>query len=389
MATLADIPPRREGRPRWQLPLVALGILLYALLFGEMFLRAMKPQALVPRYVTGAPDGVRANVPGASFRQWTPEVDVTIRYNAAGMRDDRPPPPLARPAGECRIALLGDSYFVGFESGFSDSFAARLEAALAARGRPCRVLNFAVSGFGQAEMLATLESRVLPYRPDLLLMSVHYSDGRDNVRAGLYRLGPAGLEPTGVPYLPGVAISDRLADFALYRWAQENSHLYSALREWAGSMGKRLLVAMQLRATAAPAKTADTAADADAAEDADDGLGDGKSQAWIGNRALNRALVAAIARDAEIKGAKLMLFEIPSSASREKRVAVAARLLGEDLLAATPHATPMAAFDAVDGPEVKLYLEKGHKHWTAVGNKAAADAAADTILAQGLVPRAG
>ena len=31
----------------------------------------------------------------------------------------------------------------------------------------------------------------------------------------------------------GIAISDQLNKLALYRWAQENSHLYSALREWA------------------------------------------------------------------------------------------------------------------------------------------------------------
>ena len=382
MATLAQAGERESGRrrPLWAWAIILLLVAIYALIFGEMFLRVLKPQALIPRYVTGGPEGVRANMPNIAFRQWTPEVDVILRYNAAGMRDDRPPPPLEKAPGECRIALLGDSYFVGFESRFDDSFAKQLETSLAKRGRPCRVLNFAVSGFGHAEMLATLDSRVQPWAPDLLLVSVHSTDGLDNLRANLFRPGPQGLEPTGESFLPGVDISDRLNEFAAYRWAQENSHLYSAVREWAGRMGKQLLAQLRVRSANS---------DVAAAPDPDDGAEDGESRTprYVASQPLNQALIRQMARESRAMGTQMMLFEIPIASGRKHYIPVARNLLGDALLSEVAFASPVAAFEAMKGPQVQLYLERGHRHWTALGNRVAADVAADALLQQGLVPQ--
>jgi hypothetical protein len=378
--TLAEpqSPAPTRRRPWWHWPLIAAAVFLYALLFGEFFLRLLAPQALVPRYVTAGPEGVRANIAGASFRQWTPEVDVTVRYNDAGQRDDRPALGPRTP-GDCRIAVLGDSYFVGFESSYPDSFAARLEEALGKRGHPCRVVNFSVSGFGHAENLRILESRVRPYHPDLLLMSVHQTDGLDNVRSGLYTTGPDGPEPTGKSFLPGIAISDQLNKLALYRWAQENSHLYSALREWAGSMGKRVLAVVRLQA-------ADEGEGNDGGEIVPDSATGDVLPAWVGNPALNAQLVAEIDREGKAMGAPLMLFEIPTTGSRTRYVGVMDRLLPAPLLETIPHASPLARFEQMASPEVQLYLERGHRHWTALGNRVAADVAADAILGQKLLP---
>ncbi len=371
MATIARSKPQGAGtRPAWMRALILVGLGIYALVFGEIFLRALAPEAIIPRYVTGGDDGVRANMPGVTFRQWTPEVDVRLTYNEAGMRDDRPAPPLARAPGECRIAILGDSYFVGFESSFADSFAVRLERALESRGRACRTLNFAVSGFGHAEQLRILDSRVLPWKPDVILMSVHGSDGNDNLRAALYRLDEEGrLVPRNAAYLPGVAISDRLHRVGAYLWAQENSHLYSALRNYAGKTGKQLLALLRRREAAATA-----------AEDGADG------PAFRGNPALNRAIVRQIETEARASGARLMLFEIPRMRGREEVVSTAPDLLGRDLLADIPFASAAGAFRAAAGPDVKLQLERGHHHWTPLGNRLAAEAAADALVRHGLLP---
>lgn len=378
-ATLAEpLPPRPARRPWWHWPLIAAATLLYALLFGELFLRLLAPQALVPRYVTAGPEGVRANMPGVSFRQWTPEVDAVVRYNDAGQRDDRPAPG-PRTAGDCRIALLGDSYFVGFESDYPHSFAARLEEALARRGHPCRVVNFSVSGFGHAENLKIMESRVRPYQPDLLLMSVHQTDGFDNLRSALYNAGPNGPESTGRSFLPGIAISDRLNRLRLYRWAQENSHLYSALREWAGSMGKRILAIARMQ-------EADDSEEAPAEGPAPDEAAGGTLPAWVGNPALNAQLAAEIDREGKAMGARLMLFEIPTSGSRTRFVGVMDKLIPAPLLETIPHASPLRRFEEMASPDVQLYLERGHRHWTALGNQVAAEVAADAILDQKLLP---
>lgn len=380
-ATLAEpTPPSKARRPWWHWPLIAAGILAYTLVFGELFLRLASPQALVPRYVTAGPEGVRANMPGVSFRQWTPEVDVTVRYNNVGQRDDRPGVG-PRTAGDCRIALLGDSYFVGFESDYPHSFAARLEEALAKRGHPCRVVNFAVSGFGHAENLKIIDSRVRPYKPDLLLMSVHQTDGYDNIRSGLYTTGPNGPEATGNNFLPGIAISDQLNRLAVYRWAQENSHLYSALREWAGATGKRWLAMARLGGARAEAEGEEGEGPLPTDASSADPL-----PAWVGSQALNAQLVAAIDGAARAIGARLMLFEIPSAGDRTHFTGPMEKLLPAPLLETVPHASPLGRFERMASPDVQLYLEHGHRHWTALGNQTAADVAADAILAQKLLP---
>lgn len=366
--------PRRTAGHWWKLPLGAALALVYALVFGEIFLRLLLPQALVPRYVTGGADGVRANLPDVTFRQWTPEVDVRIHYNRAGQRDDRPPPGPKQP-GECRIALLGDSYFVGFESSFANQFGTRLEQALAHAGHPCRTLNFAVSGFGDAEMLRILGSRVRQYQPDVLLVSVHQTDGYDNLRANLYRPGPDGLIATGNSYLPGVAISDRLNHYRIYRWLQENSHIYSALREWAGTTGKKLLATLRTSKSGA-------------AEAIDSGAPpDGRFPDWVGNRQLNGELLLAIQHAGATMGARTLLFEIPTSSSRSRYVGVLQRLIPQGVLQQIPHASPLDSFRRMASPSTQLYLERGQRHWTALGNRVAAAAAADALIRQQLLPQ--
>jgi len=366
---------RKPARPLWQTVLLLVGLAFYALLFGEIFLRLMQPQALVPRYVTGGADGIRANMPNMRFRQWTPEVDVMIGYNEAGMRDDRQAPPLRKAPGECRVALLGDSYFVGFESDWQPSYAMQLEKALKARGRDCRVLNFAVSGFGHAEMLIALKSRVLAYQPDLVLVSMHASDGDDNLRSGLFALSPEGaLVRTGRDFLPGVGISDRLNRIWLYRWVQENSHLYSAVRERAAVTVKALLLGLNAAATLeAPAN----AAPVDAAPDV---------LAAFGSRPLNQALIDGLGAETRAQGARMLLVEIPTSSRRTEYHQVAGALIGDDKVAQLPFASPLAAFKAASGPDVKLFLERGHRHFTGLGNEIAAEVTADAIQQQGLLP---
>src|SRR5262245_10260645 len=134
----------------------AAALAAYAIVFGEVFLRLFAPQPILPRYVTAAPWGVRMNTPHSDYRQWTPEVDVEIRINGQGLRADHDFPD-HKPPNICRIVLLGDSYFLGYESSLKDSFAQRLEDRLHQDGYATEVLNFAVSGHGTAEMLLTFD----------------------------------------------------------------------------------------------------------------------------------------------------------------------------------------------------------------------------------------
>src|SRR4051794_17076478 len=123
--------------------LIAFALALYSFVFAECFLRILDPQPILPRYVTGTAWGVRGNIPNARYWHRTAEVTVEYRINAQGMRADRDYP-LAKPPGVCRIALFGDSFFMGYELALEDTFAAKLEKRLNARGVTAEVLNFSV-----------------------------------------------------------------------------------------------------------------------------------------------------------------------------------------------------------------------------------------------------
>ncbi len=365
--------------------LIALAGLAYALIFGELFLRLFNPQPLVPRFVTGAPDGIRANIANARFRQWTPEVDVEVRYNDRGMRDDRPAPPLAKVPGECRVALVGDSYFVGFESDFAHSFGKRLEDDIAAAGQPARVLNFAVSGFGTAEMLVALDSRVKAWKPDVVIMSWHASDPNDNVRSGLYRLSGGHPVPTGRAFLPGVEVSDRLMRLPGYRWLIENSHLYSAVRERTGTALKTFMT--QVRGQSARTDDANALVPApQRLPDPADIFVPGRPSGY-GNAALDRALVYASHNAAAEMGAQFLLFEVPTAGTDRQRLTEVLPYLGPIDGIAT--ASPVAAFRAVAGPDVKLYYEHGHHHWTNRANAIAAAVGARALIDHGWLRACG
>ena len=357
-----------------------VAIVAYGVVFGEMFLRVFAPQPLVPRYVTGSADGIRANMQGTTFRQWTPEVDVRVRYNDRGMRDDRPAPPLQKPVGQCRVALLGDSYFVGFESDFASSFAKRLEDDLAAARTPARVLNFAVSGFGTAEDLIALQRRVAAWKPDVVIMSWHNTDPVDNVRSGLFRLDGDRLVATGTPFLPGIAISDRLMQVPGYRWLIENSQLYSAVRERAAVAIKALLAKLRGGAVAGDTDPLGLAASDTPAPEFADALLPPRGQGH-GNPRLDLALLRASRDAAGGMGAHFLLFDIPIFRSRTEFLSPQALYLGD--LPGFEMVSPQQDFTAAGSGSTKLYWEKGHLHWTPRGNALAASVAARAIAARG------
>lgn len=321
---------------------LGLALALYSAAFAEAFLRLLDPQALLPRYVTGSEVGVRANIPNAQYRHSTPEVEILYRINAQGMRDDRIFP-AAKPHGTCRVALFGDSFFMGYELDLEDSFAFRLEAHLRDRGLRAEVLNFAVSGFGTAEMRRMLEARGLAFDPDLVVFQWHATDPEDNARAGLWRLGEQGLEPGRAAFLPGIAIQDRLMAWWPYRFLNDHSHLYAYLRERAAGAIKQISVELH-----APA------------EDQGASTIRGASQ---GALALSAALLQSVRTRTEAEGRRFLVVEIPERASRTSFASTLARL-PEASLAGIDWLTPVDAFTQAASPDRKLYFERGHGHLT-------------------------
>ncbi len=110
---------------------------------------------------------------------------IKIRINSNGLRG--PEISVAKPPGVFRIAILGDSFAEGFQVGYEARFSDVMEKALAAscvpQGKRVEVLNFGVSGYGQAREILMLRHRAKAYAPDLVLVLFHGgNDFRNNTK---------------------------------------------------------------------------------------------------------------------------------------------------------------------------------------------------------------
>ena len=344
--------------------LVFLFGLIYALLFGELFVRFMKPQPLLPRYVTGSPWGVRANIANATYNQSTPEVSVNIKINSQGMRSNREYS-INKPVNVCRIQLFGDSFFMGYEVNIEDSIAYLLEKQIKAAGYNAEVLNLSVSGFGTAEMLRTFEAYGSKFQPDVVVFQWHYTDIDDNLRSQLYRIDESNnISTNNQSYLPAIKVRDMLMQYAVYRWLIENSHLYSVVRETAAGWAKKLLVTLSKKPKE---NKQETVADSKQPEQ--------KNYAHT----LTAKLLDHSKEQIEKNGASWLLFEIPNRVTRTKFESVFPSLENTSAVQAA-FVSPLEDFSKIAEPNLKLYFEKGHSHLTPIANEVAAKRMAKAII---------
>lgn len=356
--------------------LIITALVVWTLLLAEASVRLMDPQPLLPRYVTGTQWGVRGNIPGAVYRHRTPEVNVQYRINRQGMRADREYPQ-APPADACRIGLIGDSYFVGYEASLEDTIARRLEDELARRGVPAEVLNFAVSGFGTAEMLRSWEGQMRGFSPDLVVMQWHVTDLDDNARSGLYQVRDGQLQRGADTYLPSIALQDRLMKWWIYRFVADNSELYAFVREWAAGRIKALLVALQAaRSHVDAAGTADALTQAGAMIPAQ--AAGGASAAPTVPAVLSGLLLERAQREVGETGAGFIVVDIPERDTRER-----VKSVWDSLPAASVGAIPVyhasEALVPLLSPDASVFFEKGHFHLKPPAVQAVAAGLADRV----------
>jgi hypothetical protein len=328
-----------------------VGLIVYSAAFAEVFIRVFVQQPLLPRYVTGTAWGVRGNVPNARYWIHTPEVDVPYRINALGMRANREYP-FDKPPGTCRVAMFGDSFFFGVEVSLGDSLAGQLERKLREHGVRAEVLNFAVGGFGTAEMLRTYEAFGRRFDPDVVIFSWDFSDPADNVRSGLYRLADGRLERANAVYLPGVGVQDFLMRFGLYRLLADHSELYAFLREKAYELARSRQ--LHARGGAGPAEPAP----ADG-EDEDDVKARNKQYAIE----LSSALLLRAHDEAVANGSEFLLVDIPIRVSRVN-IRSSARVLPPAVSGRLQIVSATAALSRLARPDRKLFFEKGQGHLT-------------------------
>ncbi len=124
---------------------------------------------------------------------WEPVPGMTaghIRINAGGFRG--PEYAMERPSGRRRVALLGDSEVFGMRLAEHQTLSGAIESQLNEQGggESFEVLNFGVPAYNTVQELALLESKVLQYEPDAVVVCYCFNDPEISTRGVLVGSGP-------------------------------------------------------------------------------------------------------------------------------------------------------------------------------------------------------
>ncbi len=336
--------------------MIILLLFVYALIFGEFYIRIFRPTAMLPRFICSTPFGIRGNMPKQSYWHTTSDYRINIRTNAQGFRADEEIP-VEKPAGVKRIVVLGDSFGLGYEVDLQDSSLEVMRRALAAKGINCQIVNLSVSGYGNAEELIRLKKEGLRYRPDLVLVYWHMTDLEDNIRSGLFEFKDKTVKQISETYLPAVKIAEMLYSMPFYRWLEQNCQLYTWMRENATLRIKDLVV---------EAKDAERTG----------GLEKKDEETGYANR-LTLALLNELKQTANQAGSKFLVLDIP------KRVSIweynsQFPLPQEDVPRDFVTVSPLPLFEQHKGE--LIYWERSHHHWTPKGCKMVGEMLAEYIV---------
>lgn len=316
-------PPARKERLRVKLLLIFFG-LVAGLLIVEAGLRIIGYS--FPIFYTVDRDrgiALRAGVEGWYRR----EGKNYVRINSDGLRDREHAK--SKPAGTLRIAVIGDSYAEALQVPMENAFWAVLEQKLRQCGRfsgqQIEVINFGVSGYGTAQELITLRTKVWDYSPDIVLLAVCTgNDITDNSRA---------LKKANIPYFvyrdENLSLDNSFQDSRTFRlqnsalnragmWLRDRLRFVQAIHE--AQLVIKTYIAQRRARTGAAATTAPTATASDktAANQRDasrsEELGldnliysEPTDPAWIDAWRVTEALMTAMNDEVKSRGAKFLV----------------------------------------------------------------------------------
>ena len=154
--------------------LLLLVSIFLCLLAFEVFFRVWDPPICKPgMYQIHRPSSVFnwELVPGASgFGR----AGTYIHINADGFRDSEHS--LHKEAGVFRIMVIGDSFTFGQGVNLEDTYSKYLERLLNSKVMTAEVINCGVIGYGMWQYLEVLKRKVIPYKPDLVILGIFIDD---------------------------------------------------------------------------------------------------------------------------------------------------------------------------------------------------------------------
>lgn len=154
--------------------LLLLVTILLCSLSLEIFIRVWDPPIATPgMYQIHRPSPVFGweLVPGASgFGR----AGTYIHINRDGFRDVDYP--LKKKATVFRIMVIGDSFTFGQGVNLEDTYSKHLERRINDIGKTSEVISCGVIGYGMWQYLETLKRKVIPYKPDLVILGLFIDD---------------------------------------------------------------------------------------------------------------------------------------------------------------------------------------------------------------------
>ena len=152
--------------------------------------------------------------------------DRLVRVNSHGFRGEEFP--IAKPAGELRIGIVGDSVPFGLGIPQSDIVSEVLSWRLreAHPGRPIRVINAGVPSYNASQALAMADYRLAAFKPDATVAFLNLTDFYPPtcVRAseGLPRILFRNSALFRAAFLASVKLQSEFSSEENYRWLQAN-----------------------------------------------------------------------------------------------------------------------------------------------------------------------
>lgn len=171
--------PDKPPRPWWRRPLFAF-LSLVALDQILLWTCATRPAGSIRDLIQLTGDSAPPYFelrPGldTTYASWGRGVPTRVHTNTLGFRD--PERPASRPDGMRRVIATGDSITFGIGVDDEQSYPRHLQSRLTESGaKDIEVWNAGVPGYAMADHLGLLRKRLLPLKPDVVLLQLSRND---------------------------------------------------------------------------------------------------------------------------------------------------------------------------------------------------------------------
>jgi len=352
----------------------------------------------------------RSYPPRTVSRMTTPEYDVEIAINAQGFRDREHA--LRKPPGGVRVAVIGDSFTWGSGVEAGEIYTARLESALrdVTGNAAIEVFNFGVTWTGPVYYGRVLRGAAARYAPEVVVVAFYagndVADALREARQPRPRVAILAALRELREKSRGAKRPPRAAGFGWAAQGEENPATLPALERVGAAAGvsaetvaaRYHAIPESIRAAALdyrvnPFNLAEAVTDPESIVENLLLEGAEMEAAW---RATEEAL-AALERDIERRGARMVLVAIPAAAQVSRDYWWLERLgfrFDARLVTESPVQERLARFAAArairyvdllpvlrESSAAPLYFEQDG-HWTPAAHAIAARAIADAVAAE-------